>query len=138
MKSWSYLISVIIAIAINKLIKLVIALSRREKISMKVFTRSGDMPSDHGAMVTSVSTVVGLINGFNSAIFAVSFCFAILVLYDAMNLRLSSGEQGVALNKLLAKNRQNRVDVSMGHEPVEVYMGVIVGLLAAFAAFLFF
>ena len=134
MSSWAYFTAVAIAILINKLIKLVIALLHHEKFSIKIFTRSGDMPSDHSAVVTAVTASVGWLNGPSSAVFAVSFCFAALVIYDAMHLRLSSGEQGLALNKLLAENRQEGVRVSMGHEPVEVYMGMVVGLLAAFTA----
>lgn len=138
MDSWLYLTAVAIAILVNKSIKLIIALLHHEKFSIKIFTRSGDMPSDHSAVVAAVTVSVGRLNGLSSAVFAISFCFAVLVIYDAMHLRLSSGEQGMALNKLLVKNNQKSVKVSMGHEPAEVYMGVAVGCFAAFASFLLF
>ena len=135
MNSWLYFIAVIVAVLINKLIKLVIAVSRREDFSIRIFTRSGDMPSSHSAVVVAVSSMVGLLNGFDSAVFAISACFSTLVLYDAMTLRLSSGEQGLALNKILARTRQGGVDVSMGHEPAEVYMGAAIGLFSALVIF---
>lgn len=127
-----------IAMLISKSIKLAVAIFRREDFSIKIFTRDGDMPSDHSAIVSALTAMIGLINSLDSTVFAISLCLSLVVVHDAMNVRLSSGSQGLALNKLLAKNRQDGVDVVLGHEPAEVYMGILVGLLAAIITFLLF
>lgn len=138
MRSWAYLIVVVITVLINKVIKLFLAIMHKEKLSLRVFTRSGDMPSDHSGIVSSVTTMIGLLNGFDSPVFALSFCVAILMMYDAMHVRLSAGEQGLALNRLLEKKKENTIDVHLGHEPVEVYVGCIIGVAVAFWAFVIF
>ncbi len=138
MLTWAYLISVVVAIAINKIIKLILAIAHKEKITMAVLVRSGDMPSDHSAAVSSVVTTIGLLNGLKSPVFGLGLCLALIVMYDAMNVRLSTGEQGLALNQLLKRHRKKLLDVPQGHEPLEVVMGAVVGLVASFMTFWFF
>ena len=45
------------------------------------------MPSSHSAVVTSLATMVGMVHGFDSPIFAISLVFAGVVMYDAAGIR---------------------------------------------------
>ena len=58
---------------------------------------SGGMPSAHSATVVALAAIIGLTAGFDSAVFAVALLFAAVVMYDAMMVRYSSGEQGEAI-----------------------------------------
>lgn len=138
MKTWFYLVSVVIVVLVNKLIKIILLLSHHEKLSFKNLTRSGDMPSDHSAIVSAITTSLALVNGLDHPLFALSLVFASLVIYDAMHVRLSSGEQGEALNKLLAKKKEDLIEVHLGHEPIEVYVGTLIGVVLPLLIFQFY
>ena len=45
------------------------------------------MPSSHTASVIAVTLMVGTVNGFDSAVFAVSLAFSLVVMYDATGVR---------------------------------------------------
>jgi acid phosphatase family membrane protein YuiD len=88
------------------------------------------MPSVHTATVVSLMTVIGLIQGIESSTFAIATLFAVIVMYDAVMVRRSSGEQGVALHALI-REQKSKVQLpraAKGHEPLEVAVGAIIGL----------
>lgn len=96
---------------------------------------SGHMPSAHSATVIAVLVTIGYFQGVQSAIFGLALVFTCVVIYDAMMVRRSSGEQGIALTALI-KEQKSKVPyprVALGHTPLEVavgcFLGVIVGVL---------
>lgn len=100
---------------------------------------SGHMPSAHSATVVSLVVVVGALDGTDSAVFGVALLFAAVVLYDAMMVRRSSGEQGVALTALM-KEQKSKVRlprVALGHTPIEVAIGALLGLIVGTAVVYF-
>ena len=94
---------------------------------------SGSMPSAHSASVVALLVVVAAFDGINSAVFAVAALLAAIVMYDAVMVRRSSGEQGVALKELLLEQKSKVVAprVAKGHTPLEVAIGALVGLIVA-------
>lgn len=99
---------------------------------------SGGMPSAHSATVTALSTVVALTQGLNSPLFAVSLMFSVVVLYDAIMVRYSSGKQGDAIVELL-KEQKSKVTpprVAHGHTPVEVLAGTAIGVVIGVVVFI--
>lgn len=54
---------------------------------------SGNMPSAHSATTMSLTTLIGLSEGIDSVIFALA-ALAAVVMYDALMVRRSVGEQG--------------------------------------------
>ena len=70
------------------------------KFSIERLFGDGGMPSGHSATVSSVALAVGLYEGFSSPLFAVAFIVAIIVMHDAMNVRLQAGKQAALLNVL--------------------------------------
>jgi acid phosphatase family membrane protein YuiD len=94
------------------------------------------MPSAHSASVVALLTVVGGLDGVDTGIFAVAALFAAIVMYDAVMVRRSSGEQGAALTVLL-KNQDSKIPmprVAKGHTPVEVAVGALLGLAVGLVA----
>jgi hypothetical protein len=96
------------------------------------------MPSSHAAGVCSLSTSVGLVEGFGSALFSVTLYFSLIVMYDATGLRRSAGQQASVLNRLIdehfvhhRKAGEARLMELLGHTPLEVAVGALLGVLFA-------
>jgi acid phosphatase family membrane protein YuiD len=92
---------------------------------------SGNMPSAHATSVVALLVVVGLIDGVTSGLFAVAALFAAIVMYDAVMVRRSSGEQGRAL-QLLIKESKSTIQLpraAKGHTPIEVLAGGVLGAI---------
>lgn len=134
-----YLIAIVIAWIVAQGGKFLIAsVVRRGTVDVRQLYQSGNMPSAHTATVIALMTVVGLIDGIESNIFAVSTLLAAVVMYDAVMVRRSTGEQGVAIQALI-KEQKSKVRLpraAKGHEPLEVAAGALVGLLTGLLVFL--
>lgn len=93
----------------------------------------GGMPSGHSATVTAMAATAGLEYGLDSPIFAVSAILAIIVMHDAMGVRLEAGKHAKALNDLL-KTVSSDLDPDLklkeflGHTPLQVCFGAFLGL----------
>ena len=90
-----YLLTIIVSWVIAQGAKyLVVAIKNRNLANFRQLYLSGNMPSAHSATVMSMATIVGLINGFDSALFGIALMVAAVVMYDAIMVRRSVGEQG--------------------------------------------
>ena len=79
--------------------------------------------------------MLGLNEGFNSPLFAIALVFTFIVSYDAMGLRMESGKQAEAINKLFDETFKDgnikKLKEKLGHKPQEVLVGLIFGTLSA-------
>ena len=99
----------------------------------------GGMPSGHSATVTSLATLAALVYGLSSFEFAVCAILAIIVCHDAMGVRLETGKQAEVLNDLIEvidlltteELPEVKLKEFVGHTPVQVFAGIIVGILNA-------
>ena len=94
------------------------------------------MPSSHSASVAALSTLVGLNEGFRSAIFAVTLFFSLIVMYDAAGLRRAAGHHATVLNRLIDEHFRDHADTQrlielLGHTPLEVLVGALLGVATA-------
>lgn len=134
-----YIVAVIIAWIVAQGTKyLVHAVKTRSLTAFRQLYISGNMPSSHSATTVALATVVGLRDGTGSAVFAVAVLFAAIVMYDAVMVRRSSGEQGAAIGTLLRelKSKIAPPRTAKGHEPLEVIVGALLGLAIGFGVFL--
>ena len=89
------------------------------------------------AGVSSLAASVGMLDGFNSIVFAITAIFALIIMFDAQGLRRSTGRQAEALNKMMEdiylkhEVKQERLLELIGHTPVEVFMGALLGIVVA-------
>jgi len=119
-------------------IKSLLCLIKDRKIDFKKWFSSGGMPSSHSAMVTSLSTAVGFQEGFESALFSMSVVFSLIVLYDAAGVRQMVGKQAILLNQMLSDVKDghqfkfNKVNEFLGHTPMEVFAGSVLGISIAY------
>lgn len=100
---------------------------------------SGGMPSGHSATTVAMATIIGLRDGFDSSIFGLAALFAIIVMYDALKVRRSAGEQGEAIHKIIKHHKIKTIDlpkIARGHLPIEVFFGAVFGVLVGFSVYL--
>ena len=102
-----------------QLFKLLYDLVKTKKFNFKRILGAGGMPSSHSAVVTSLATLIGKYEGVDTPLFALSFAFAFVVMYDACGVRRAAGVQ--VSEKL--------VEV-LGHTPVQVLVGALIGIAA--------
>ncbi len=102
---------------------------------------SGGMPSSHSSTVCSLAAAAYLVYGAKSFEFAITAILAIIVMYDAMGVRRETGIQAKVLNDMLksfeemGKGKISTVDTLkefVGHTPLQVLMGALLGILIAF------
>ena len=135
-----YLIVPFISLISAQLIKFIIESVKNKKLMWgRLFSGSGGMPSSHTSFSFSITMLVGLKNGFDSSLFAVCLVFSCIVMFDALGLRMESGHQAVAINKILdeifskeSKDGVKHLTEQLGHNPIEVLAGVILGTVVAY------
>lgn len=102
---------------------------------------SGGMPSSHSATVCSLSAAACYIYGPASFEFSISLILAIIVMYDAMGVRRETGIQAKVLNEMLEifadmgsdMPAEDKLKEFVGHTPLQVLMGAILGIIIAIA-----
>jgi len=108
-----------------------------KKVNLKRLLGAGGMPSSHSAVVTALATLVGVNEGFNTPIFAITVFFSLIVIYDACGVRRAAGKQARILNQIinnknLAANVVNeKLTELLGHTPFEVLVGSVIGIAYA-------
>lgn len=100
-------------------------------------TTYGHMPSAHTGFITSLVTSIGYYAGINSGAFAVALALAIIVIDDALRLRIYMGDQGRRLNFIIEqlkidKKEFPRLKERVGHRKSEVIVGAILGFLITY------
>ena len=87
--------------AIAQIIKFVIVLITKHKLDWRHILSSGGMPSSHSAFVCACAAAMGYLYGWTSPFFTISAVVAIVVMYDAANVRKAAGEQAKILNYIM-------------------------------------
>lgn len=125
------------ALIVAQILKVVVVLLVRRKLDLDLLTTSGGMPSSHSALVCSLAVGIGKIYGFETPIFALATVFALIVMYDAAGVRRAAGKQAEVLNQIIEQIypndgiTQERLKELIGHTPVEVFAGCLLGIVFA-------
>lgn len=131
----AYFIAAGLAFGLSQAIKYILNRRAKDSSGWRQLYMSGRMPSGHTATVAALATVVAVHDGVESGLFAVTAVIALITAYDSMMSRRSSGEQGLALRKLLEKSifaKDPLPYVALGHRPLEVAAGGILGVVIGF------
>ena len=118
-------------------IKLVAGIIKQKgKVTLKDISyymfKSGGMPSGHTASFVSLDTVLALLYGFDTPVFAVAVCVTMIFIYDAVNVRYAVGEHGKLLNEIAESDHNPKTKpqkIVEGHTIPQVIVGVILGVL---------
>ncbi len=133
------IISTLIAWFVAQALKVPLYYRVEHRLDWKRFVGSGGMPSSHTSMVIALCLTVGILQGFDSALFGVCFVLATIVMYDATGVRRETGTQATIINQILKDVLINGKRISdeelkelVGHTPFEVLGGAIVGIITTF------
>ena len=120
--------------------KVIYELGVTKKFNFKRILGAGGMPSSHTAVVTTISTMIGRFEGFDTSIFALAVIFSLVVMYDAAGVRRAAGKQARLLNKIIETPGLSSVQVQeklvevLGHTPLQVLVGAIIGITVGMLA----
>ncbi len=139
----------VMAWAFAQIIKIIIALVVEKKFRPDRIFGDGGMPSGHSATVISLGILVGWTEGFGSPAFALATVFAIIVMNDAAGVRQEAGKHAAMLkvigdgfNAMFAEKdqqvRTEKIKLLVGHTPLQVLMGALLGLLVAVLSIIIF
>lgn len=117
-----------------QILKFIIYLAVNRTIDWNRLLGDGGMPSGHSATVTALAVTAGLEYGLDSAVFAVCVVLAIIVMHDAMGVRMEAGKHAQVINELLEMlNSEATSDVKLkeflGHTPMQVCCGAVLGCI---------
>lgn len=123
---------------LSQLIKVIRGIIQGRRINLRWLFHTGGMPSAHSATVSSLAMVVGLYYGFHSIPFLIALIFCVITMFDAAGVRRNVGRQATLLNKMIddlyekGEVPEKRLKELLGHTPVEVLAGAILGVLIAY------
>lgn len=143
------LVAAVLGIIIAQTVKVPIRLLITKEFNPGLAFSTGGMPSSHSAAVAALSTSIGITEGLQSPLFAAACIFSVIVMFDASGIRRQAGEQAVIINQLIndfqylidgtkdwkdKKDDEKRQELKeiMGHQPIEVFFGAILGIGIAF------
>ncbi len=97
----------------------------------------GHMPSSHSAFAISLVIIIGYLETISSGSFAIAMALAIIIIDDALRLRMYLGDQGRYLNMLVENlnldiSKYPRLKERVGHRTSEVIVGLIYGAVLSF------
>lgn len=123
----------VLAWALAQVLKFAINLVIYHINDIRMLLASGGMPSSHSSTVCACAVSVGLRNGFDSDLFALASVLAIVVMYDACNVRRAVGEQAKVLNLLVDGWQTDEplpqdLKELLGHTPAQVLAGALLGI----------
>jgi acid phosphatase family membrane protein YuiD len=104
----------------------------------------GGMPSAHTAFAFSMLTVIAHTSGITNPLFAVAVVLAVIILDDALRMRIFLGRHGEALVRLISllPDHQKKdfppLEKKLGHEPLEAVVGAIFGVCLTLLTLFFF
>ncbi len=129
-------------------LKFLIYCIAEKQIRWERLVGNGGMPSSHSATVVALTVAVYRIETYQSPMFAIVLVFAIVVMTDAMGVRLETGRQAKVINDFLEsiprdpktgmpvfydfKNwkfniPEKELKEFIGHTPIEVLAGMVIG-----------
>lgn len=118
-----------------QVIKVVLDAVLLRKLDLHRFVSSGGMPSSHSALVVAATTAIGKLYGAHTPDFALAAVLSAIVMYDACNVRRSAGDTARLVNqilahveKLTAEDFADDLREVMGHTPLQVLLGALLGL----------
>lgn len=133
--------------AVAQVMKMLIYMLVHKELRLERLVGDGGMPSGHSATVSAMATAAGVLYGFSSFEFAISCMLAIIVMHDAMGVRMETGKQGKVLNEMIdffrtegfveAFKKNDKMyefwEASLkefvGHTPLQVGAGCVLGIL---------
>jgi len=139
-----HMLTALAALALAQVLKTLFDYWRTKSWQKALLFSTGGMPSSHSALAMSLAVSIGIYEGFDTTLFAVSAVLALVVMHDAQGIRRAAGQQAEAINFLFSKLEDQGIRLDkklkelLGHRPVEVIAGAVLGLIVALVSFVIF
>lgn len=136
-----------------QVLKFIIISIKRREINWNILYSTGGFPSSHSGLCMSLVTSLLLFQLYDTGMldwsFAVAFVFSIIVLHDAMGVRLEASKHAKILNNLTSDmtveekrtigfGKKGFLKEMLGHKSFEVAGGIFFGILIGIIGFLIF
>lgn len=137
------LISALLAWFFAQVLKPPLEFLRHGKWNWGYLLSAGGMPSSHSALMVGAAMGIGLHDGFVTPAFTLAFAMTMIVLYDAAGVRREAGRHAeminILINELLSGHPISDKELRevLGHTPLEVLGGVILGVIVSLAYFFY-
>jgi acid phosphatase family membrane protein YuiD len=121
---------------LSQSLKVVTGVLLERRLDLRLILAAGGMPSSHSALVASLTTAIGHESGLGSPLFGAAVVLAAIVMYDAAGVRRTVGTHARVLNLLLDdlmvrhQIDEKRLRELVGHTPLQVVVGAVVGVAA--------
>lgn len=130
------LMCALISFAIAQFFKVLIDSAVNRSFDIRRTFGMGGMPSSHTAFLVALTSMVAIREGMGSVAFAIATALTMVVVYDAMGVRLQTGKQSQVINRMLHRMLvegkplgEAELQELIGHTPIEVFSGAIIGLI---------
>ncbi len=137
--------AVLTAWLVTQILKFLINLTVERKAKFERLIGDGGMPSGHSATVMTLAILIGWSYGYASPAFAIAALLAIIVMHDATGVRRETGKQAVLIKQFAdilndftafvgekdADIRTEKLKVLVGHTPLQVFFGALVGVVVS-------
>jgi uncharacterized protein len=130
------LLNALLAWLAAQVLKTILYAAVNHTLDWKRLFGDGGMPSGHSATVTALAASAGMLYGLDSPLFAVCTVLAVIVMHDAMGVRLQAGKHAKAINELMDllysdSKPEEKLQEFLGHTPLQVCFGALLGLAVA-------
>lgn len=121
-----------------QVLKVILYAIHHKQLAMERLFGAGGMPSSHTSTVCGLTVGIARIYGLQSPLFTLSLVLSCIVMYDATGVRRAAGEHAKLLNQILFSNpdkmtpSQKALKEFLGHTPLEVLGGAILGVILGF------
>lgn len=124
---------------VAQVLKTAIDIALNQSFNPERLVGSGGMPSSHSSTMCAMTTAAYGLYGAGSFEFAICFIMSMVVMYDAIGVRQETGKQAKVLNSLVFENvlkldgvlLQKKLKEYVGHTPIQVAAGAILGVVTA-------
>ena len=123
-----------------QILKIVFNFFSAGELRYGIIFETGGMPSSHSALMTAITSGLGMDLGFDNSIFALAVGVSLIVMYDASGVRRSAGLNAKEINKLsksLDEKSTTNLKETLGHSKLEVIVGSILGPLISLPGLVF-
>lgn len=133
-------IACIISSILAQILKLPLEYLRKKEWDWSLIFGTGGMPSSHSAVVTAATVSIGHYVGFDSPLFGLAFAVAMVVIYDATNIRRQAGFHAQQINRIIKELFEGKGKPAeefeqlrevLGHSPAEALGGIILGIVVS-------
>ena len=122
--------------ALAQVLKFLLSAITNRKFELYYLLTGGGMRSSHSSFVCTCATCTAILTGVDSVTFAISVVLALVVMYDAANVRKETGEQAKVLNYIMENWGSQKPELFaeelkelIGHTWLQVGAGLVLGIL---------